>query len=184
MKVNKYGKGVDKMPGLAFRVMSAMFWVRDKFISLDKLLDEFDIREGQTVVDFGCGPGTYIEKASALVGESGKVLAVDIHPLAIKAIEKRAAKKRLANITGHVAGVGTCPLADDTADVIYALDMFHMVAEPGPFLKELNRIAKPGSLLYIDDGHQPRAESKGKIAASGIWEIVTENKRFMKCRAI
>ncbi len=116
------------------------------------------------------------------MGDKGKVLAVDIHPLAVKAIEKRSAKERLDNVQGLIVDGGKCPLPDDTADIIYALDMFHMVGDPGAFLTELHRIAKPDGVLFIDDGHQPRKESKEKIEAVGIWELAAENKRFMKCR--
>ncbi len=175
---------MDRMPDIAFRMMSAIFKVRDIFFPVGDLLDQFEIREGQTVVDYGCGPGSYIKKASRLVGDSGQVKAVDIHELAVKAVEKRISREKLTNVTGHVASNGKCPLEDRTADVIYALDMFHMVREPGSFLEELNRIAKPSGFLFIDNGHQPRDDAREKITASKKWEIVTENKRFMKCRPV
>jgi ubiquinone/menaquinone biosynthesis C-methylase UbiE len=181
MKPNRFGKGMERIPNFAFRIMAAVFWVRDRFVSVDRLLDEFDIQKGQTVIDFGCGPGSYIAKASRLVGDSGKVLAVDIHELAIKAVGKRALKENLTNVTGYVAENGICPLADNTSDIIYALDMFHMVSDPGSFLTELNRISRSDGVLFIDDGHQSREESKEKIAASGSWDIVDEKIRYMKC---
>jgi len=36
------------------------------------------------VLDYGCGPGSYIKPLLELVGCSGKIFALDIHPLAIK----------------------------------------------------------------------------------------------------
>ncbi len=62
--------------------------------------------------------------------------------------------------------------------------MFHMVANPDAFLKELNRISRPDGILYIDNGHQKRAEARTKINASGAWEIIEENSHYMKCRPI
>ncbi len=178
------GKGMDRMPNFAFKMMAFMFSIRDRFISLDKLLDDFHIRRGQTIVDYGCGPGTYIMKASELVGPEGKVYAADIHELAIKAIQKRIEKEHINNVTGLVAADGKCPLDDNTADIVYALDMFHMVGNPDPFLKELCRILKKGGMLYIDNGHQTREEAKKKIHASLVWEIVEENKKYMTCNPI
>lgn len=184
MKTGIFGNRMDRMPDVAFRMMSAIFKVRDKFFTVDNLLDQFEIVKGQTVVDYGCGPGSYIKKASQLVGDNGQVMAVDIHELAIKSVEKRISKENLSNVTGHVAKNGACPLADRTADIIYALDMFHMVSDPGSFLQELNRISKPSGFLFIDNGHQSRDEAKEKILTSKKWEILVENKRFMKCRPI
>ena len=54
--------------------------------------------------------------------------------------------------------------------------MFHMIKEPGPFLKELHRLLKRDGFLIIDDGHQPRSETKIKINDSKVWKIVEELK--------
>ena len=62
-------------------------------------LDGFGIKRGQTVVDYGCGPGSYLRRASELVGPEGRVLAVDIHELAIKAVMRRIDKEQLSNVT-------------------------------------------------------------------------------------
>ncbi|MFH2057603.1 MAG: SAM-dependent methyltransferase [Pseudomonadota bacterium] len=51
-----------------------------------KKLDQFGIEKGFILVDFGCGPGSFVEHASKLLDNDGKVYAVDVHPLAIKAI--------------------------------------------------------------------------------------------------
>jgi ubiquinone/menaquinone biosynthesis C-methylase UbiE len=182
MKNGIFGNRMDRMPDVAFRMMSAIFRLRDMFVSPGNLLDEFHIREGQVVVDYGCGPGSYISRASKLVGENGKVLAVDIHELAIEAIERRALKENLPNVSAHLVVNGKCPLADDTADIIYAMDMFHMVGDAKSFLRELNRISKPNGLLFIDNGHQSREEARKKIHASGKWDILEEKKRYLKCR--
>jgi ubiquinone/menaquinone biosynthesis C-methylase UbiE len=70
---------------------------------------------------------------------------------------------------------------NDTADVIYALDMFHMIKETHSFLKELCRIIKKDGFLFIEDGHQTREKAKIKINSSGFWKIVLENKNHIKC---
>ena len=182
MKQGLLGKRMDRMPNYAFKIMAAIFWVRDRLVSVGSLLDNFGIQPGQTVVDYGCGPGSYITKVSELVGKSGRVMAVDVQELAIESINRRIRKEHLKNVTGHVAVNGKCPLPDQTADVIYALDMFHMVGDPIAFLHELQRILKPGGRLFIDNGHQSRQEARDKIKASGIWKIVEENQRYMICQ--
>ncbi len=178
------GKGLDRMPGFAFRMMKMIFDVRDRFVSVSSLLDDFQIAPGQTVVDYGCGPGSYIKRASQLVGPRGRVFALDIHELAIKAVTKRAIKEGLTNGPAVVTDRNKCSLDDGTADVIYALDMFHMVSDPGGLMRDLNRISKRSGFLFIDNGHQSRDKARSKIIDSGDWDLVEENKRYMKWRPL
>jgi len=184
MKLGIFGNNMDRMPRIAFRMMKWMFDIRDRFMSVWSLLDQFGIERGQTVVDYGCGPGSYLRHASELVGPEGRVLAVDIHELAVEAVKKRIVKEGWANVSALITDGRKIPLPDNTANVIFALDMFHMVSNPNAFLAELNRICKLQGFLFIDNGHQSRQEARAKIMASGLWEIVEEKKRYMKCRPI
>jgi ubiquinone/menaquinone biosynthesis C-methylase UbiE len=118
------------------------------------------------------------------VGAGGKVYAIDIHELAIESVKKRISKENLHNVTALVASKERCPLNDNSIDLIYALDMFHMIANPIIFLRELNRISKPDGILFIDNGHQKRDTAKTKITSSGTWKITEERQQYMKCRPI
>lgn len=176
-----FGKNRGIKSDLGFRIMSWIFVVRDRFMSPWKILDKFGIQKGQTVVDYGCGPGSYLKRASELVGPKGTVVAVDVHKSAIKAVRERILKERLTNVTPVRAEINKSSLKDKTANVVYALDMFHMVAKPDIFLRELSRICKDKGFLFIDNGHQSRKEARSKINSSGAWKIDAENRRYMKC---
>ena len=54
-------------PDVAFRMMTVTMRIFDLFGSPANLLNEFDIREGFTVVDYGCGPARYVRRAAGLV---------------------------------------------------------------------------------------------------------------------
>ena len=54
-----------------FHCMTVMFKVRDLIVPRRKILDEVDLRPGQTVLDFACGPGAYIPDAASRVGPEG-----------------------------------------------------------------------------------------------------------------
>jgi hypothetical protein len=56
-----------------------------------------------------------------------------------------------------------------------------MISDTVTFLGELNRIIKKDGTLIIEDGHQPRAQTKEKIISSGYWKITGEEKRFLRC---
>jgi ubiquinone/menaquinone biosynthesis C-methylase UbiE len=171
----------EHMSNAAFRIMTMMFHVKNFILPVDKKLDNFDIQKGMTIMDYGCGPGLYIKKASNLVGENGKVYAVDIHSLALKAVNDIKIRHNLQNIElvkpeNYVTGA-----PDNSVDLVYAFDMFHMIEQSGLFLNELHRIIKPGGKIHLEDGHQPRKRTIAKINNSGKWHIVDENKSYVTC---
>jgi ubiquinone/menaquinone biosynthesis C-methylase UbiE len=184
MKKALCGNEMDRMPAWAFRMMAFLFNVTDLFKSPDGKLKPFNIRKGQTVIDYGCGTGRFLPGASALVGDKGTVYAVDIHELAVKSAFKQIQKHGLKNVKPVKTDGKTVKILSGTADVIYALDMFHMVKDTNTFLKELNRLLKPDGALYLEDGHQPRILTREKILKSACWEIKEESKSFVTCKPI
>ena len=188
MKCTLFGNGMDRMPGFAFRGMAFLFlfwnFFREITSQFSRRLARFGIESGHTVIDYGCGPGGYLKAASSLVGHNGKVYAVDIHPLAIEAVRKKIAKYGLRNVTPILTNKYHCGLGDRTADLIYALDMFHMVRDPNDFLSECHRLLKKEGHLIIDDGHQSRKETTRKIAGSELWKIVEETRGHLRCTPV
>lgn len=175
------GNEMERMPNIAFRAMSFLFKIRDLFYPFEKRLRTFGIRAGSTVIDYGCGPGSYLRTASQLVGEEGRVYAVDVHELAIESVKRMVRKYDMRNVVPVLVNGYTCHIEDHVADLIYAVDMFHMIKDSGPFLRELHRLLKPDGTLIIDDGHQPREDTKRKIINSKLWTIVQETKDHLRC---
>jgi ubiquinone/menaquinone biosynthesis C-methylase UbiE len=170
------------MPDIAFRLMSATFALKDfLYPTIDKRVVTFGIREGMTVVDYGCGPGRYTTRFSKLVGRNGRVYAVDVQKLAVEAVKRKMAKQGLGNIMPVLAKGYDTGLPDQMADRVCALDMFFGVREPSTFLQEVHRIARPEGILIIDDGHQSRQTTLQKIKASGCWSVVEETPDHLKC---
>jgi ubiquinone/menaquinone biosynthesis C-methylase UbiE len=184
MKNVLFGNEVERMPDFAFRMMKILFKVFYFFKPAAKYLKKFGIKPASTVIDYGCGPGACIKAASDLVGEEGTVYAADVHEMAIVSVEKLIKKYNLLNVKTILTDGKSTPIADDTADLIYALDMFHMVIETDSFLKELCRITKRDGILIIEDGHQPRSASKEKILRSAAWKIIDEKKKYLKCTPV
>ena len=136
------------MPDIAFKVMAFLIALHHRFINVREKLGKTGIKEGRTVLDFGCGPGHYAIAAARIVGENGVVNALDIHPLAIQAVEKKAEKKGLTNITTILSDRDT-GLADQSIDVILLYDTIHMLKDKRALLKELHRVMKSNGLLSI-----------------------------------
>ena len=58
------------------------------FSYLDERMVGFGVREGITLVDYGCGPDRYTVRFSKLVGEAGKVYAVNMQALALQHVKQ------------------------------------------------------------------------------------------------
>lgn len=140
-----------------FRVMAWTFRLRDVFRPPVRLLREAGVKPGQTVLDFGCGPGSFSLAAAGLVGNTGRVLAYDIHPLAIRTVESRACRRGLKNLQA-VLSEGVNGLAEGAVDVALLYDVLHEVGDPSALSAELHRVMRPGGLLSFHD-HFMREET-------------------------
>ena len=138
------------MSNLGFRFMSFYFRFRDYFSPPIKFLERVGIQAGSIVLDFGAGSGSYSIPAAQLVGPTGVVYAADIHPLAIKEIEKKADAKRIKNIRTILTDCET-KLADASIDVVLLFYVLHDFKNPDLIIRELIRVLKPkGTLAVID----------------------------------
>jgi len=174
------------MPDTVFRFMKAIMDVQDFIFptQIEKRAKTFGLTAGMTVVDYGCGTGRYTVCFSRLVHETGKVYAVDIHELSIRAVNKRIKKQGIRNVETSLANGYHSGVPERIADRVAAIDMFFLVPEPTAFLGEIHRITKKEGLLIIDDGHQSRKKTKEKIASSNLWQIVQETHDHLTCRPV
>ena len=171
----------DKMSDFGFRLLVGIYKIVDLWFSPEKRIKTFDIREGATVLDYGCGPGRYLRGFSTEVGARGKVYAADIHELALYYSKKRIEKYRLKNVELLLVRDYHCDVGDGEVDFICALDMLHQVKESAKLFKEFRRMIKPQGMLILDDGHQRREVTKRQIEESKLWNVFKENKDHLIC---
>jgi ubiquinone/menaquinone biosynthesis C-methylase UbiE len=156
---------------IGFRMMTLMYWVRDLLQDPRRILDTAQLREGMRVADYGCGPGSFTIPAAQLVGDGGKVYAIDIHPLAISSVRERASKKGLPNVEpilvqGYDTGIGASSI-----DRVLLIDTIHRIEDPGALFRELRRILKPDGLLFMHKGHMSMSEQRTLVEGSGLFEV-------------
>jgi ubiquinone/menaquinone biosynthesis C-methylase UbiE len=157
--------------------MSFSFKLRDFLLPRENILQEAGIEPGFTVLDYGCGPGSYTFVATRTVGESGKVYALDFHPLAIRRVKHIIAKKRLVNVATIYSDCGT-GLPDQTVDAVLLYDVFHELSQPDKVLTELQRVLKPGGILSFNDHHiRAQSEILSRVTDSGLFRLSGKGKR-------
>lgn len=169
---------------LHFHLMSAAFTVRDCLRPRMKILQELDIKPSFSVLDYGCGPGSYIAALAALVGPDGKVYALDRHPLAIKAVERIITRNKLTNVETIRSEEHTA-LPDNLLDRILFYDILHYpLKNIGEILAELHRTLKPDGLLSVRDHHLKRDGLIHKVAATELFKLHSEGKSYCFSKVI
>jgi ubiquinone/menaquinone biosynthesis C-methylase UbiE len=156
------------MSNLHFRLMSFFFKIRDLFSSPIKKLEEAGIEEEMVILDYGCGPGSYSIPAARLLGESGKVYALDIQPLAIKRVENLAQRNNLENIQTILSNCKT-ELPHDSIDIVLFYDTIHSINDLNCVLKEFHGILKSEGCLFVDDHHFDKQEIISKITQNDLF---------------
>lgn len=103
--------------------------------------DEVDLRQGQRVLDVGCGPGALIQQLANRVG-AATVSAVDPSAPFVD-----AAKQRFPDVDIQRASAEELPFADDTFDASLAALVVHFMSDPVAGLREMGRVARPGGTV-------------------------------------
>lgn len=164
------------MSNIHFRLMAVNLRFRDIFHPPAKILQEARIKPGDTVLDFGCGPGSFSLAASKMVGEEGKVFALDVHPLALRSVQKKSRRKGRQNIE-VISSDGATGLPDHVLDVVLVYDVFHELEAPEVVLAELARVLKPEGTISFSDHHLKEEEVLSGITRKGIFRLLGKGQR-------
>lgn len=155
---------------VGFRLMALEFQIRDWLRPPIKILKEAGVRPAMTLIDFGCGPGGFSIAAAKIVGAEGKVYSVDIHPLAIKSVQRAAQKHRLSFIH-PIYGESLDEIPEVSVDVALLYDVLHDFAQADPVLHKLHRLLKPSGILSVGDHHIEEADLISLITGKGMFRM-------------
>ncbi len=162
---------MDKpMPSLFFYFMSFMLSIRDTFKPPVRLLEKVGVKPGDSILDYGCGPGGYTLAAAEMTGEDGKVYALDIHPVAGKRLERIAERRGLGNIETICSDCAT-GLPESSLDVALLYDIIHMLSHPDDILRELNRTLKKDGVLSVNCHHWDEGRIRETVLDTGLFEL-------------
>jgi ubiquinone/menaquinone biosynthesis C-methylase UbiE len=169
---------MDKpMSNFDFRFMSLGFKFRDFFLPRENILKEVGIKPGFYILDYGCGTGSYTIPAALLVGDSGKVYALDIHPFAIQWVQSMAAKRHLSNVEAILSDCAT-GLPDRSIDAILLYDTLHGLSKPHGVLAELHRVLKSDGVLSVNDHHiKEEKEMISRILGEGLFMLSRKGEK-------
>jgi len=124
-----------------------------------KLLERVGVKRGQKVLDFGCGSGTYTIPAARIVGNKGKVYALDKNGAVLNELMQKARSAGIENIERiDTDGEPRIELADNSVDAVLVFDVLHSYYFPREedrrrLLNEIHRVAKTDALILVYPKH-------------------------------
>lgn len=125
-------------------------WIRKYIHNPYKIIGDY-IKEGQTVLDLGCGPGFFSLAMAEMVGEKGRVISVDIQEEMLQMLRDKSERAGLkSRILPHKAQSDKIGISQ-MVDFALAFYMVHEVLDKKSFLREVASHLKPdGRFLIVE----------------------------------
>lgn len=109
------------------------------------------IKNGDTVLDLGCGAGVDVLVASLLVGEEGKVFGVDITPKMVEIATKHAKEANADNVKILQSSFDTIDLEDESIDVVLSNGAINLTSCKESVFAEIYRVLKVDGKIFFAD---------------------------------
>ncbi|MCC6261793.1 MAG: arsenite methyltransferase [Anaerolineales bacterium] len=141
------------------------------------------LKPGQTVLDLGSGAGLDCILAAQKVGETGRVIGVDMTAEMIERARANASKVKLANIEFKHGYLENLPVEDNFADVIISNCVINLSPDKAQVFSEAFRVLKSGGKLAVSDivteGPLPAAVKESLSAWAGCVAGAVEAREYL-----
>jgi ubiquinone/menaquinone biosynthesis C-methylase UbiE len=108
------------------------------------------LRQGDRLLDVGCGPGTITADLAAIVAP-GRVTGLDPAESVLAQARDTAVERGLSTVEYVVGDVYQLEFPDDTFDVVHAHQVLQHLTDPVRALVELRRVVRPGGVVAVRD---------------------------------
>ncbi len=121
------------------------------------------VQPGMTVLEPGCGMGYFTLPLARMVGQAGRVIAVDLQQKMLDELARRASRAGVRDrLVIRACGTRTLALDDlaGTVDVTVAMHMVHEVPDPAELMREVFAAVRPGGVLFVCEppGHVTKSQ--------------------------
>ena len=126
-----------------------------ELLNPQKVLAKLQIKRGNKVADFGCGPaGHFTIPLAGAVGSHGQVYAIDVLKSALEAVESRARQEGVKNIKiiwSNFEIAGATSIAPASLDAGVLVNVLYQSEKRQEIFKEIHRLLKSSGKLGVID---------------------------------
>src|SRR5579859_5899766 len=109
-----------------------------------KVIEALELKGGEVIADLGAGSGYFTFRLAPKVGETGKVLAVEIQDEMIGELKKRIEKNKVTNVETVKCTESDPKLPEASVDIVLMVDVYHEIAFPYEVMTAIRKALKPG----------------------------------------
>lgn len=166
--------------------------IRRAFQNPYAILQHLDLKSGETFLDVGCGTGFLTIPAARLVGEEGRVYAVDNNPRYLQKLAEKLRKHGLNNVTiFNTEAEKMENIEENSIDkAVMLLSLHHFQDKEEALRRTYEKLVGGGLLMIVEPirkrmlGHGTEPAEILRYLASIGYEVVFYEKRLLTWRAI
>ncbi|HOW60579.1 MAG TPA: class I SAM-dependent methyltransferase [Candidatus Moranbacteria bacterium] len=153
-----------------------------KFLDPGAIVKQLEIKRGSIVADFGCGPGYFSIPFAKIIGEDGKVYALDVLPQALEAVAAKAKNYGINNIITSRVNLekeNGSKMEANSLDWVILKDMLFQNQKKDIIIKEAYRVLKNNGQIMVVEWNQNDStvgpESELRIAENDLKKMFSDH---------
>jgi ubiquinone/menaquinone biosynthesis C-methylase UbiE len=153
------------IPVLSMAQYSEYEWEeRDSWMPLQQIYELSEIVEGNKVADIGCHEGYLTIHLAKIIGDKGRVYAVDVREDRLELLKDHLASRDIENVSVIHGDYDNPKLPKNTLDVVVIMDTYHEMEDYMTILKHVNASLKTGGKIVIIEKLKSRIEGRSREA--------------------